>query len=74
MDLSLLCVSHKTIHPFIAFKNGPLQSIPENVGMCKCRNIFDDVFCRDRVTVSELFVKVWEGEGRTLREERRDCS
>ena len=31
-------------------------------------------YCEDRITVSELFVKAWEGEGGTLREERRGCS
>jgi len=38
------------------------------------KNLVKRRYCRDGVTVSELFVKTWEGEGRTLREERRDCS
>jgi len=38
------------------------------------KNLVRRRYCKDRVIVSGLFVKAREGEGGTLREERRDYS
>jgi len=36
------------------------------------KNLVRRRYCKDRIIVSDLFVKVWGGEEGTLKEERRD--